>query len=180
NIAGINVRKSVETTELEDWQRVIGVNLTGVFLCTKYAVGPMKRQGGGRIVSIASISGMIGFGYPAYCASKGGVIALTRQLAAELAPFSISVNAISPGVVETPMNRPMLEASPPIREAVRRATPIGRLGRPEEIAAVATFLASDDASFVTGHVLVADGGLTSAVALGEASEVYLRFGEGQG
>jgi NAD(P)-dependent dehydrogenase (short-subunit alcohol dehydrogenase family) len=179
NVAGINIRKSLEATTVEDWQRVIAVNLTGVFLCTKYAVGPMKRQRSGRIINIASISGMTGLGYAAYCASKGGVIALTRELVTELSPYGITINAIAPGVVETSMNRELLEAAPHVREAMRRATPIGRLGRPEEIAAVAAFLASDDASFITGHVLVADGGMTAMVNLGEAGSAYLTYGEGR-
>lgn len=179
NVAGISVRKSIEATTVADWQRVIAVNLTGVFLCTKYAVEPMKRQRNGRIINIASISGMIGLGYAAYCASKGGVIALTRELVSELSPYGITINAIAPGVIETNLNRELLEGAPHVREAMRRATPLGRLGKPEDIAAVAAFLASDDAGFITGHVLVADGGMTAMVNLGEAGSAYLSFGEGR-
>jgi len=158
NNAGIYIQKPLQETTEEDWNRTIDINLKGVFLCTKAVVPHILKQGKGKIVNIASIAGEVGFAYSsAYCASKGGVISLTKELALELAPKKINVNAIGPGVIETPMTKGMLEDKS-TREVLLRSTPYGRTGKPEDIANAALYLASDESDFVNGVTLFVDGG----------------------
>ena len=159
NNAGINIVKNIDETSLDDWEKVINVNLRAPFLCSKYASELMKKQRYGRIINLASIASFVSLpGRSAYNSSKAGILGLTRTLAVELAPYGITVNAIAPGLVETEMLKQRIaEGSIKIDAALKRI-PLGRLGRPEEIARAAVFLASDDASYITGQVLVVDGG----------------------
>jgi|SRR5581483_6804016 len=141
----------------EDWDRVIAIDLTSVYLGMKYVIPEMIKQGGGVILSTASVAGLVGFqGSGAYAAAKAGVINLTRLAALEYADKNIRVNCICPGVIETPMVERVLGGRP--RERVVRTEPIGRLGRPEDIANAALFLASDESSFATGAPFIIDGG----------------------
>ncbi|MBI2649970.1 SDR family oxidoreductase [Candidatus Woesearchaeota archaeon] len=162
NNAGILVSGSVTTLTEKDWDRQMDVNLKGVFLCTKYAVQQMIKQGkGGRIINISSIAGLVGFpGISAYCASKGGVTELTREVALDCAIYGITVNAIDPGVIVTDMTKSMLEDEP-TKKMLMENTPVGRFGQPEDIGNAAVFLALDESSFITGHNLVVDGGWTA-------------------
>jgi len=162
NNAGILVSGTVSTLTEKDWDRQLDVNLKGVFLCAKYAVQQMIKQGkGGRIINISSIAGLVGFpGISAYCASKGGVTELTREVALDCAKYGITVNAIDPGVIVTDMTKAMLE-DPATKKALMENTPVGRFGQPEDIGNAAVFLALDESSFITGHNLVVDGGWTA-------------------
>jgi NAD(P)-dependent dehydrogenase (short-subunit alcohol dehydrogenase family) len=163
--AGIGANGTVETCNEDTWDRVIGVNLKGMFLIAKFAVPHLRAAGGGAIVNTASVSGM--WGEPdtvAYNASKGGVIAMTRAMAMDLAPDRIRVNALCPGYHSTGMPAAYFGAQPDGDEMVRRVTdliPLHRMGEPEELARVAEFLLSDSSSFMTGSVLVSDGGMTA-------------------
>jgi|DewCreStandDraft_5_1066085.scaffolds.fasta_scaffold00263_45 NAD(P)-dependent dehydrogenase (short-subunit alcohol dehydrogenase family) len=171
NNAAIGVGAAVHETPPELWQRVLDVNLAGVYRGCRDGVRALLRRGGGTIVNVASVQGMFGFhGWAAYAASKGGVIALTRQMAVEYADRNIRVNAVCPGPIETAIlahgeaERVALGLPPLQTEAAQRrerVPPMGRSGRPEEVAQCILFLASDEASFVTGHCLVVDGGLTA-------------------
>ena len=162
NNAGILVSGTVTTLTEKDWNKQMDVNLKGVFLCTKYAVQQMLRQGkGGRIINISSIAGLVGFpGISAYCASKGGVTELTREVALDCAKYGITVNAIDPGVIVTDMTKSMLEDEA-TKKTLMENTPVGRFGQPEDIGNAAVFLALDESSFITGHNLVVDGGWTA-------------------
>ena len=161
NNAGIGLNKPFLTTTPEEWDRQLRVNLTGQFLCGQAAARQMTRQGGGRIVNVASISGQRGGqGRAAYGAAKAGVILLTRVMAVELAPHGINVNAISPGPVDTEQSRGT--HTPATRRSYLDRLPLKRYGLREEVAAAALFLAGDEASFVTGHVLNVDGGFDAA------------------
>lgn len=168
NDAGISGRPigdgPVHRCTLEAWERVIAVNLTGVFLCSKYFVPLMMRGGGGAVVNVASDEALVGAPPPtdthAYSASKGGVVALTRAMAVSFAPHRIRVNAVAPGWVATPMTADLL-SDPAEAARVSAACPMGRVAAPEEIAAAVLFLASDEASFVTGAVLPVEGGSTA-------------------
>jgi len=140
----------------EDWDRVMSVNLKGVFLCSKYAVREMLKGSGGTIVNTASTMGLVGLpGNTAYSAAKGGVIQFTKTMALEYASSNIRVNCICAGWIDTPMNWQLDEH---IIKWTMRETPMGRWGRPEEIARAALYLASDESSFITGTTLVVDGG----------------------
>jgi len=143
-----------------DWYKVIDVNLTGVFLCAKHAIPVMQRNGGGSIINTASIAGLVGFGNaPAYTASKGGVILLTKTLALDYAKDNIRVNAVCPGAIRTPM---LTEgAVSEMIDDLAKLHPLGRIGEPAEVAAAVLFLASDESSFITGTSLVVDGGYTA-------------------
>lgn len=160
-----------------DFDRVIDVNLRGTFLCSKYAIPHFLAQGDGRIVNIASTYGLIGAPKaPAYCASKGAIINLTRQLAVDYGPDGIRVNAICPGYVDTGLGRRRLSMSPEafaaataVREKAAGMQPLGRQAQPAEIGAVALFLASDAASFMTGSIVPVDGGCVTTFNYGEAS-----------
>ncbi|HEX2171495.1 MAG TPA: SDR family NAD(P)-dependent oxidoreductase [Dehalococcoidia bacterium] len=174
NCAGAIVRKTIDQLSAEEWDHVLGINLKGIFLCIKYALEPLKRSGGGRVINIASISGLVGMGHSAYCASKGGVIALSRELVSELAPHNITINCIAPGFVETPFTANLL-AVPAVRRHMTNLVPLGRLSRPEDQAAAAVFLASDEAAYITGHTIVVDGGLTSTIYMGEVAAAYKAF-----
>jgi NAD(P)-dependent dehydrogenase (short-subunit alcohol dehydrogenase family) len=149
----------------EMWARVLNINLTSVFLCMKHEIPQMLRQGRGAIVNTASILGLVGFATtPAYTASKHGVVGLTKVAALECAQQGIRVNAVCPGWIETPMvmERGVRAGSDPeMYEQLKAAHPVGRLGRPEEIAEAAVWLCSDAASFVTGQAIPVEGGYTS-------------------
>lgn len=160
NNAGIE-GESADTTMCtnDNWEKTINVNLRGVWLCMKYQIPEMLKNGGGSIVNCSSIAGMVGFvGIPAYCASKHGVIGLTQAAALEFAGQKIRVNAICPGVIQTPMVERFTHGEAQAIKELSAGEPVGRMGKPEEIAQVALWLCSDASSFVTGHPLVADGG----------------------
>jgi NAD(P)-dependent dehydrogenase (short-subunit alcohol dehydrogenase family) len=164
--AGIEWTKGIADTTPDEWARVLDVNLTGVYLAARCALIQMIEQRGGSIVITASPHALVTLpDAGAYAASKGGVLALTRALALEGAPHGVRVNALLPGAIDTPMLRREMEASSdPERQLERFAAihPLNRLGRSEEVAAVALFLASDAASFVTGAALAVDGGMLAA------------------
>ncbi|MEX2229442.1 MAG: glucose 1-dehydrogenase [Dehalococcoidia bacterium] len=147
---------------LENWHRVIAINLSGVFFGMKYAIPAMLRTGGGAIVNNASVAGLVGFmGIPAYTASKGGVVQLTRTAALEYATREVRVNCVCPGVIDTPMIRRFTQDDPDALAAMAQMQPMGRLGRPEEIADAVLYLCSDAASFITGAVIPVDGGFVA-------------------
>jgi NAD(P)-dependent dehydrogenase (short-subunit alcohol dehydrogenase family) len=165
NNAGIELaKKGADTTE-EEWDRLMGVNLKGVFLCSKAAVTEMRRTGGGLIVNVASELGLVGgTEIAAYCASKGGVIQLTRAMAVDHAADNIRINCICPGPINTPLLDRIIQSSVDPqneRQITTQKTLLKRLGEPEEIANVILFLASDESSYMTGSVIVVDGGLTA-------------------
>ncbi len=160
NCAGIFVRNSITDISDEEWLAVINVNLSGYFYTCRAVLPYMKAQGQGRIVNISSIHGIRGTGQATtYCASKGGVENLTKQLAMEFAPFNIRVNAVTPGTIDTAMCRPFLD-TPNLRTEYERRTLLPRLGIPDDVAYCALFLASHESSYVVGHSLVVDGGWT--------------------
>jgi NAD(P)-dependent dehydrogenase (short-subunit alcohol dehydrogenase family) len=143
------------------WARVIGINLTGVFLCLQQEIAQMLTQGGGAIVNLASIYGLVGARGAPYVASKHGVVGLTRSFALSYAQQAIRVNAVCPGHTETPMVASVFAARPDEEQRLRAAYPVGRLGQADEIAEAITWLCSDAASFVTGVALPVDGGWTA-------------------
>lgn len=159
NCAGITRDAPVWKLGIDDWRSVLDVNLSGAFYLTRAVVPLMRERRAGAIVNIASVNGLRGkFGQANYSASKGGLIALTRTLARELGPRGIRVNAVAPGMSATPMT----DALPAdVRAKAERESALGTLGRPEDVAAAALFLASPLAAHVTGHVLVVDGGQTA-------------------
>ncbi|MFL5689242.1 MAG: SDR family NAD(P)-dependent oxidoreductase [Chloroflexota bacterium] len=163
--AGVLVSGSVVETSLEEWQRTLAVNLTGTFLCAKYAVPLMLAGGGGSIVLMSSTSGLVAEqATAAYCASKGGIVMLGRQMALDFARDGIRVNVVCPGWIDTPFNDPAVERSGGVEALapfIEAMVPIGRQGEPEEVADVVVFLASDRSRLMTGSVVVADGGLTA-------------------
>ena len=161
NNAGVtgDIARTAECTE-ENWDRTMSVNLKGVWLAMKYEILQMLKQGGGVIVNNASVAGLVGMrGGPAYSASKGGVVQLTRTAALEYAKLGIRINAVCPGFVSTPMTEDHTSANPDLEAWMKKVQPMGRLGTPEEVAEAVVWLCSDAASFVTGHPLVLDGGL---------------------
>ncbi len=166
NNAGIGLVGNVEETETADFERLMRVNVTGPYLVTRYAM-PQLLKANGRIVNIGSVAGLIGVKKRfAYCATKGAVVAMTRQLAVDY-PTQIRVNCICPGTVDSPFVEGYLEKyhkheKEKVRAELNSRQPIGRLGKPEEIAHMALYLASDEAGFVNGSVVAIDGGWTAA------------------
>jgi 3-oxoacyl-[acyl-carrier protein] reductase len=159
NNAGIIQTAPVTEIEGKDWDRVMEVNLKGVFLCCKAALAPMKAQHGGKIINIASVAGKRGgglLGNSCYSASKGGVIAFTKSLARESGPFGINVNAITPAFTDTEMTRSI---APDKKEFIIKMLPLGRVGQPSDIAGAVCFLASDMSDYMTGEIMDVDGGL---------------------
>ncbi|MEW5762241.1 MAG: SDR family oxidoreductase [Bacillota bacterium] len=142
-----------------NWDRTIAINLKGVFLCMKYEIPQMLKQGGGAIVNTASVAGLVGFrGLPAYVASKFGVVGLTKAAALDYATAGIRVNAVCPGVIRTPMVERITGGDPQAEAQFAAGEPVGRLGDPREIGEAVVWLCSDAASFVTGHAMAVDGG----------------------
>ncbi len=161
NNAGIEgaMARTAECPE-ENWDRVLTTNLKGVWLCLKYEIAQMVTQGGGAIVNTASAAGLVGLaGFPAYTASKHGIVGLTRAAAVEYAKAGIRINAVCPGLIQTPMLQRQSAADPQRLAQWAALAPAGRLGTPEEVAEAVVWLCSEAASFVTGHALVVDGGL---------------------
>lgn len=164
NCAGIAKTYPFLQFPLENWQRTLDVNLTGAMLCSQHAGRMMQAAGWGRIVNIASVAGLraVGIGRTAYGTSKAALIALTRQMAVELAPHGVTANAVCPGPVDTPLTRVL--HSDKFRSEYTRAIPMNRYGTPEEVAAVVGFLATEGASYVTGAAIPVDGGFLAAGA----------------
>jgi NAD(P)-dependent dehydrogenase (short-subunit alcohol dehydrogenase family) len=160
NNAGVGSLSPLHQWEPEEWNRLVSINLTGVYLGFRAAVPRLRASGGGSIVSTASISGTRpAAGEAPYAASKAGVAAITASAALEYGPH-IRVNAVSPGMIATALTEPLLQFLPHEQERYERTTPIGRLGQPEDIADVVVFLCSDLARFITGQNIVVDGGMT--------------------
>jgi meso-butanediol dehydrogenase/(S,S)-butanediol dehydrogenase/diacetyl reductase len=156
NNAGISIRHNFMDIAAKDWQKVINVNLNGMFYVAQQAARRMMKQGKGVILNMGSTNGVLGYPFYAdYNASKSGVIELTRSMALELAP-EVRVNAVCPGYILTPMQE--AEYTPEMLRECESKIPLGRLGRPEEVAALFAFLASDEAAFITGHYFAIDGG----------------------
>lgn len=164
NNAGIDglMGATADCTE-ENWGKVIAVNLTGVFLCMKYEIQQMLKQGGGAIVNISSVAGLVGYpGIPAYVASKHGVVGLTKNAALEYAKQGIRVNAVCPGAIRTPMLDDAIRQGMIPEDQLLGLEPIGRLGLPEEIGEAAAWLCSEKSGFMTGHAMAVDGGWAAA------------------
>ncbi len=158
--AGVLLPDTVEDPTEDAWHKTLAVNLTGAYLSCRYGIPEIKQAGGGSVLITASVSGMRGEkGSAAYNTTKGGLINLTKHLAVEYAGDRIRVNCICPGWIDTPFNDPIYESTGLDEASLDRLIPLGRQGVPEEIAYAALFLASDEASYVTGHALVVDGGL---------------------
>ena len=159
NNAGIEGDTAPLTEQrLDDWQRVLDINLTGIWLAMKYELPKLTDADGGAIVNTSSIAGLSADGSAPYTASKHGVVGLTKSAAVRYAEQGVRINAVCPGVVRTPMVERTLEDNSEAIEAMTREQPLGRMAEPEEIAATVTWLASDDASFVNGHALPVEGG----------------------
>lgn len=173
NNAGIAVPGSADGMSEADWDRVMSVNLKGVWAGMKFAIPHLRAAGGGSIVNMSSVQGLVGLpGWAGYAATKGAIIALTQQAAVEYGPERIRVNCIAPGTIMTPMNRRIFETAPDrdaLVESWNSAHALNRFGEAEEVAAAAAFLLSDDASFVTGTCLRVDGGLTVLGPSGRAT-----------
>lgn len=161
NNAGIYLPGDAVSTTEEDWDKVLAIDAKGAFLCSKAAIPSMIERGKGKIVNIASIAGLFGFeGSLAYCAAKGAVVNLTKEMALDLGPKNINVNAIAPGIIETDMTQGFLQDEN-AKKSFLDKIPMGRIGKPLDIAYAALYLASDEADFVTGEILVVDGGWTA-------------------
>lgn len=161
NNAGVYIQKPITEMEIDEWDKVLDVNLKGDFLMIRSVAQEMIEEGEGNIINVSSIAGKVG--YPnsaAYSASKGGIIAMTRALALELSPKGINVNAIAPGVIKTAMTEDLLEDED-VSEQMLANTPIGRFGKPEDIASAAVYLASEESDFVTGETMFVEGGWLS-------------------
>lgn len=163
NNAGIEgVQAPVDECTIENWDRTIAVNLTGVFLCMHEEIPAMLAGGGGTIVNNASVAGLVGFGgIPAYTASKHGIVGLTKTTALDFATKGIRVNAVCPGVIDTEMVQRFTHGDPEATRQFEQTEPVGRLGTPDEIADAVVWLCSDRASFVTGQALAVDGGFVA-------------------
>jgi len=164
NVAGGSLAKRVDEMSDEDWYRVLDLNLTSIYRCSKHVIPVMRRAGGGAIVNIASTAGVAAENRcSAYTAAKGGVLLLTRNMAMDFATANIRVNAVCPGSTMTPRIQGWLDRHPGHEDLMDQVCPMKRYAHPEEIAKPAVFLASDDASYITGASLVVDGGLTAGV-----------------
>ena len=160
NNAGTTRDNLLIRMSLEEWDAVLDLNLRGAFLVTKAAMRPMMKQRGGRIVNIASVAGVMGnAGQANYAAAKAGLIAFTKTVAREMASRNITANAVAPGLVPTELTAPLPQA---VKDAMLAQTPLARFGTVEDVANAVAFLASDEASYITGQVLVVDGGLVTA------------------
>lgn len=159
--AGIDLHKELADTTVADWRRVMDVNVTGAFLCMKHARAMMVVNRYGRMICMGSSSGIFGMGWPAYSSAKAALQGLALSAARELAPYGITVNVVAPGPTETPLSLSMWDSNPGRRERLESSMPVGRVAKPEEIAAAIGYLASESAGYVTGSTLVIDGGLTS-------------------
>ncbi len=162
--AGIEIKKPFLEVTDDEWNKVISVNLFGYFLVSQLAARQMVKQGqGGRLIFISSVHEDIPFAqYTAYCASKGGIRMMMRNLCLEMAPYKITANNIAPGAIATPINQAVLQDQEAMKNALGEI-PLGRFGKPEEVASVAVFLASDEAEYVTGSTYYVDGGMTQQV-----------------
>ena len=161
NNAGIAVQGGTQDLSVPDWDRILDINLKGVFVTTKHALPYLKQSPAGRIINIASVNSFRGGLGPAYTASKAGVMNLTRDLAVEVGGAGITANAICPGAIETAVQDFMGDAAERLCEAIQIVTPISRLGTPRDIGRACVFLASDDAAWITGIAMPVDGGLLS-------------------
>lgn len=158
NNAGIYKACNLHEMTEENWDKIIDINLKSVFLGSKRVISEMLKHGKGKIVNIASIAGLVGFAQSgAYCASKGGIIALTKAMALDYAPKKINANCICPGVIKTAMTKDMI-GDPATKQFLESSTPYPRLGEPDDIAMAAVYLASDESDFVNGEILIVDGG----------------------
>lgn len=159
NNAGVFKQYMIHETPIDEWDHMLGVNLRGTFLCCRAAIPYLRESDSGKIINLSSVSGLQGSNNSAaYCASKGGITNLTRQLAIDYAADEININAIAPGVIETAQNAEWREKDDEQVDRWKQGTPWPRFGEPQDIADAALFLASDRSDFVTGHILVVDGG----------------------
>jgi meso-butanediol dehydrogenase / (S,S)-butanediol dehydrogenase / diacetyl reductase len=162
NNAGVLLPGTVVDISEEDWHRSITINLTGTFLCSRFAIPAMLEGGGGSVINTASTAGLVAEQeIAAYCATKGGIVMLTKQMALDYARRGVRVNCLCPGWIDTPFNAPVIPSDSWLRQRIDNVVPMGRQGRPDEPAYAALYLASDESSLVTGHALVVDGGLTA-------------------
>ena len=163
NNAGVALMREITAATEDDWDRLNGVNLKGLWLCTRAVVPTMIANRFGKIINMASMSGIIGYQWESiYAATKGGVISMTRELAVELCPFGINVNCICPGIIDTPiyLDIDFSLDDPENLESTLKSIPLKRIGKPDDVAGGAYFLASDDSSYLMGQALVIDGGYT--------------------